>query len=232
MRLWRDAAVVTGYRDTETVIPNTRFKYSCPTCHAEFVALRRSTAARCIQCGSTKAELVGSVTRLSGPVSLGNPTRIYPEGEGPRVPVLEELIKKPEVDPAHHVTTMFACIDCALKFVWNYTRRGTVDPFCPKCKGAEIKEISPRAKAIAVAKGMIPRTFSKRDLKRIRFIRNQWRMRCELRDHIESLDNLMSRCGFNSRQINDAKNMLNEMLAEVDEQQQLRLNEYDKEAVS
>jgi DNA-directed RNA polymerase subunit RPC12/RpoP len=208
-----------------------RYKYTCNTCKEDFTAHRKVEVARCISCGSMSTELVASLTPLSLDSSERVPQLARPEvAEDPsprKPPPVHPDIKKDESEKSTDITSMFVCVDCARKFVWNYTKRMKQDPYCGRCKSADVREISPRASAIAVVQGRIPTKLSKSDVKRIRFIRHHWRMRCELKEYVESFEGLMQRLGFESPRINKAKNVLNELLEEVDHQQQLRLNDYD-----
>ena len=135
----------------------------------------------------------------------------------------------PSTEPPSDVTGNFACIDCARKFKWNFTKRKGIDPFCSVCKSSVVKSISPNVSALAIIKGAIPQQMTKKEMKRVRFIRSQWRMRCELKEWIEGLSGLLVRTGFASPEINRAQNTMNELLASVDEQQQLRLAEYEQQ---
>jgi hypothetical protein len=178
-----------------------------------------------------RTELVAALTPL---VSADSPVpQLIRAGGGTESSSAEEarepkdLPEGPKTEKATDVSGMFACVDCARKFSWNYTKRPNIDPFCKNCKSGDVKSISPRASAIAIIKGQIPTSPTKREVKRIRFIRHHWRMRCDLKEYVEGLAGLLARLGFKSEKVNHAQNVLNELLAEVDHQQALRLNDYD-----
>jgi hypothetical protein len=126
------------------------------------------------------------------------------------------------------VTSTFACVDCARKFTWNFTKSKNLDPVCEKCKSAEVKEISPRAAAIVVAHGSpLLKPLSRRQVKRIRFIKRQWKMRCELREQIDTFMGLLDRMGLESDRITNTKILLDELLNEIDVKQTEYLEHYD-----
>jgi hypothetical protein len=86
---------------------------------------------------------------------------------------------------------------------------------------------------LAVVRGM-PREhlgpLTKTQVKRIKFIRRQWRMRCELADQTQVLLGLLDRMGFEGKQISATRDMMSKLLVEVDAQQVGRIHDYENKA--
>ena len=122
-----------------------------------------------------------------------------------------------------------ACVNCATKFDWNFTLKANLTVTCPKCHSIEVVAISPRASAIAVVSvAQLSQPLSRRQVKRIRFIRNHWKMRCELKEHIEGFEGYLTRIGLTSEVIEKTKEHLRATLEEVDRLQDERVAKYDK----
>lgn len=193
----------------------TRFQYECLTCDATFVAARKLASARCVLCGSLNTTFL----RMTSQQLPERSPQLVEEEPGSRLRDGKDQVSK------------YICLDCGRPTRWNHTKREGEDPICSSCSSASVKEVSPRVSMLAVARGRAPRptkTLSKSQLKRLRFVRRQWRMRCDLAEQIDGLENLLQRMGFEGRNIQAAREMMKKMLVEVDEKQQERLREYER----
>jgi hypothetical protein len=74
------------------------------------------------------------------------------------------------------------------------------------------------------------KALSKSDVKRLKFIRRQWRMRCELAEQTRVVVDLLDRMGFEGKQISAAREMMSKLLVEVDAKQQERIHDYESRA--
>ena len=205
----------------ENAVSLTRFQYECLTCHADFVAVRRLRQARCIDCGSMSTELR---RMTSQPVRETSPELVRPASTAAMPKVAgdgEDLVSR------------YLCLDCGRPTRWNHTRKANRTPVCSACKSASVKECSPRVTMLAVVRGLpqvaqVPLT--KSEVKRIKFIRRQWRMRCELADQSQVILSLLDRMGFEGEQISVARETMSRLLVEVDAKQQERIHDYELKA--
>lgn len=206
----------------EIAVSLTRFKYECLTCETVFVAVRRLVQARCVECGSMSTELRSMTAQ---------PAREAPTPELVR-PASARALPSVAGD-GEDLVSRYLCLDCGRPTRWNHTRRGNLDPVCSACKSASVKECSPRVTMLAVVRGM-PREhlgpLTKTQVKRIKFIRRQWRMRCELADQTQVLLGLLDRMGFEGKQISATRDMMSKLLVEVDAQQVGRIHDYENKA--
>jgi len=202
----------------ETAVSLTRFQYECLTCESFFVAVRRMKTARCVHCGSLSTELRRMTSdRVQDPT----PQLVRPDDPG---------LPQPRCD-GEDLVSKYLCLDCGRPTRWNHTRKRGQDPVCSSCSSASVKEASPRVTMIAVLRGTqrqskVPLT--KSEIKRIKFVRRQWRMRCELTDQVERLTGLLDRLGFEGEKITAARETMARLLVEVDAKQQERLVDYSR----
>jgi DNA-directed RNA polymerase subunit RPC12/RpoP len=206
----------------ETAVSLTRFQYECLTCNVLFVAVRQLKQARCVECGSMSTEL----RRMTA-----QPVREAPTPQLVR-PASATALPKVAGD-GEDLVSKYLCLDCGRPTRWNHTRRGKQTPVCSACKSASVKECSPRVTMLAVVRGQAPevsRPLTKTEVKRIKFIRRQWRMRCELADQTQIVLSLLDRMGFEGEQISAARETMSRLLVEVDAKQQERIHDYESRA--
>lgn len=180
--------------------------FRCESCRSDFLVMRPLKLARCGSCGSLQTrELTKQEIRdAKRSVTVPNPNL-----------------------PA----TQYACVDCTYGFTWN-SKQG--EPACGKCGGHNLKAVSPTARVLLVKRTpqgirevVRESPISVKEAKRIKFVRKQWRMRCELKEWVDGLENKLLRLGFGGDRIEAAKEMMRAMLAEVDQEQQALLERFD-----
>jgi len=206
---------------------DVRISFSCLTCGNEFEVHRTLQTPRCSVCGSMRSERRELVMDVS---DHGLPApelpRFGPEPESEPEP---EPAPSPDTTPGdiEDVESRFACVNCAKHFVWNHTKKGTQDPTCAHCQSVEVVEISPRAKVIAVLSQVPRQQLTRSQVKRIKFIKRHWKMRCDLAEWIEGLENKLMRLGFEGDKANRARLYMRELLREVDTKQEELLEQFD-----
>lgn len=191
-----------------------RAKYRCLICRTMFIVNRVMTKARCGECGSLKTERL----TVSMPVPLPDTPPPPPIAKHP----LQGLRLENKVEgPAEDRVSRFACVGCARQFEWNHDERRGVSPYCTKCKSSDVIELTPRAAFVAMVNGapQMASQLSRREIKRIKFIRRQWKLRCRLREWIESGEQILTAINLDSRRATQTTGILNAMLAEIDEKQ-------------
>jgi hypothetical protein len=155
-----------------------------------------------------------------------------------REPNAPQLVRPAEELPTvagdgEDLISKYLCLDCGRPTRWNHTRRANLDPICSACQSASVKECSPRVTMLAVVRGQTSapqKPLTKSEVKRIKFIRRQWRMRCELADQTQVVLGLLDRIGFEGEQISAARETMSQLLVEVDAKQQERLGAYGQQS--
>lgn len=129
----------------------------------------------------------------------------------------------------------YACVNCAHYFSWNHTKMRALVPTCSACKSSGVVERTPRARVIVVSKarggvaGLIARqTITRAEIKRRRFVTRNWHLRRRLKEWIDQGSNLLTQLNVSGAKVNQVREVLNAMLADVDRQQAEFLEQHNQ----
>lgn len=173
-------------------------QFKCLTCYSKFKTNSTKSVCRCPDCGSLKTEEI-----LANKVSKeksNQPTTILPKRNPNKITYL--------------------CIDCTKKFEFPKEKSAS----CPKCSSTDVKEIFPEVKI--VTQEYIP-TPSKKEVKKIRYIRRQWKNYLAFSSHYQSLIALSQRAGLREEKQKKLVQLMDECLKSLEESHDTKLKEYN-----
>ncbi len=158
----------------------------------ELVKVHEKACGKCPECG----------TMDTTAFMLNNTHKIKKHGKS----IIIEPIRPEEM------SGKYRCINCTNQFEWNHSKRaGTVQ--CLKCASTEIVCISPLASVIL--NNPDRPALTKRELKRIRFIKKNYQLLKTIEGQIESLNTSVLMTSIDEKHIKKLENVHKEILEEI-----------------
>ncbi len=128
----------------------------------------------------------------------------------------------------------YTCADCDASFLHPHHSSRPRRSSCRSCGSKQLAETSPRVRCVVMTEDELGtlrplrRTTTRRELKRSLFIRRNWPLRCELKEWLDRLDNLLVRLRVDGPAAQEMKRQAGALLAEVDATQQAFLEQHDQ----